>query len=449
MTRIKQSMATDAKFYKPNDTSQTAYSITGENLATDIRDLHDLAYYTPMGKRLAVVATDLMLGGRFVLDDPRDEMIAQQEQQISELGKQNQIGQLANKGAKEAQSPPHVMKRKDSMKTGEEKKMENFFEEFWPCFNRTVSQHNATGVGMPIRYKDGEDITDFKYKIYAPRAVPAGSDAPKHKWICPETRNFLRATAITMPPHLDILDWATEWQWWEYKIHKSRIHPLCLQPSEEQWYGIGDIEPCKTSLYALHNLELGTLDRIAAWALQLLIFRIDFQKTLGAKKAQLDELAKSMGHENWKLLDKAEDLIQLNDKVGMGQELLDIATTMIAFATGYPVVWLKGNPEGAITGSEVDLTQVQVVFSNKQTKLNNYIKKIMLDYYNIDADDLFWKMSIFTVAQAMQGQGPNAQKPGGFGGGSKPNPFGGGLKTPQRPNIGMKSNLTDKTPGDD
>ena len=441
--------AVDAKFYKPNDTSQTSYSITAANLAVDVLDLDDLAFYTPTGKRLTVVASDLMTGGRFTLDDPRDEMIAQQEQQLAEMGKENQdLNKIAQKGQKMAESPPHVMKRKDSMKSPDEKKLETFFEEFWPCFNRAVAQHSAIGTAMPILYHDNEKIEDFKYKIYTPRASRAGSDKPGHKWVCPETRNFLRATDIGQPPHLDTLDWAKDWQWWSYPIHKSRIHPLCLQPSEENWYGIGDIEPCKTSLYALHNLELGTLDRIAAWALQLLIFRIDFQKALGAKKAQLDELSKSMGHENYKLLDKAEDLVQLNDKTGMGQELMDISLTMVSLATGYPVVWLKGNSEGAITGSEVDLTQVQLVFSNKQTKTNTYLKDIMLEFYNIDADDLFWKLSIFTTAQAIQGQGPNAAKPNPFGG-SKPNPMGGGLKTPQRPNLGMKSNLTDKTPGDD
>jgi hypothetical protein len=227
------------------------------------------------------------------------------------------------------------------------------------------------------------------------------------------------------------------------------MFPLCLQPREDTWNGIGDIEPCRTACYALYNMELGVLDRIAAWALQLLIFRVDFQKALGAGRVQLDELAKSMGHEYWKLLDKAEDLVQLNDKPGMGIELLDISLAMVSLSTGYPVIWLKGNSEGAITGSEVDLTQVQLVISNTQTELNNYIKPILRDYYNVDADELFWKMSIFTTAQAIQSQGPNAQKPGGGFGGSKPNPFGGGLKTPNRPQLGVKPGLTDKTPNDD
>jgi hypothetical protein len=446
----------DAKFYKPGDPSP--YSVADENMYVHTKDLHDLGFFTPTGKRLTVRTTDSVLGGRFVLDDPRDEMIAQQEQQLAEMGKENQdLNKIAQKGEKMAASPPHIMKKKDSMKTPDEKKMETFFEQFWDPFHVALNNQRAVGCAMPIFYYPNEDVTDFKYKVYAPRkntakdgeSTPAGSGKPKFKWVCPQTRNLSAASTVRSAPHLDILDWADQWQWWNYTVHKSRLHPLCLEKDERQWYGIGEVEPCKVSLYALYNMELGILDRIAAWALQLLIFRIDFQKTLGAKKAQLDELAKSMGHENYKLLDKAEDLVQLNDKTGMGQELFDIALSFVSLSTGFPLIWLKGNSEGAITGSEVDLTQVQLVLSNIQTNLNNYLKEILLDYYNVDADELFWKMSIFTTAQAIQGQGPNAAKPPAFGGGSKPNPFGGGLKTPQRPQLGVKPGLTDKTPGDD
>lgn len=459
-------MVTDAKFYKPGDSS-TAYSVTAENMHLDVNALHDLAFKTATGWRLTHVATDAMLGGRFVLDDPRDEMIAQQEKEIGQLraGAGN-VEQVIQKAAME-KATQHQMKRKDSMKSPDEKKLETFFEEFWMPFNKQLSQTLGIGCGFMIYTRPGEDKKFLKNKVYFPRECdydaaammeaapdrasenrrPAGSDKPKIRWVAPETKNFLRGTVIDDAPHIDILDWARDWQWWNIPVHKSRLHPLCLNTSEDKWYGIGDVEPCKAALYALYNLDLGVLDRIGAWALRLLIFRIDFQKALGAKKSQLDELALSMGHENYKLLDKAEDLVQLNDKVGMGIELRDLALGSVSIATGYPTIYLLGNSEGAITGSEVDLTQVQLVLSNKQTKLNPYLKDIMLNYYNIDADELFWKMSIFTTAQAIQGQGPNNFKPA-----TKPgngNPFGGGLKTPKRPELGMKTNLTDKTPGDD
>jgi hypothetical protein len=78
----------DAKFYKPGDPSP--YSVADENMYVHTKDLHDLGFFTPTGKRLTVRTTDSVLGGRFVLDDPRDEMIAQQEQQLAEMGKENQ-----------------------------------------------------------------------------------------------------------------------------------------------------------------------------------------------------------------------------------------------------------------------------------------------------------------------------------------------------------------------
>ncbi|MEX2753976.1 MAG: hypothetical protein Q6365_001190, partial [Candidatus Sigynarchaeota archaeon] len=413
-------------------------------------DLHDLAFFTPAGKRLTVRTTDAVLGGRFVLDDSTDEMAKIQEEEIEQLRASPDISQTIQKAMANRVSQ-HQMKKKDSMKTPNEKKLENFFETFWDMFGVALNNQRAIGCALPIFYYRGEDVTDFKYKVYAPRknsakdgeSVAAGSDRPKFKWVCPQTRHVSAAGTFSMPPHLDILDWADKWQWWNYDIHKSRMHPLCLEKDEQQWYGIGEIEPCKVSLYALYNMERGILDRIAAWALQLLIFRIDFSKALGAKRAQLDELARSMGHENYKLLDKAEDLVQLNDKTGMGHELHDIALSFISLSTGFPIVWLKGNTEGAITGSEVDLTQVQLVLSNIQTKLNSYLKQILLDFYNIDADNLYWKMSIFTTAQAIQGQAGAMRRAGEF------NLKFGGLKTPQRPDLGIKPGITDKTPGDD
>jgi hypothetical protein len=456
---LPKRFAADAKFYKPKD--DTSYAVTDENLVVEVNALHNLMHYTPMGHRLSFYAADLITGGRFTTDDPRDEQIAQQEQQLAEMGKENQdLNKIAQKGQKMAESPPHVMKRKDSMKTGEEKKLENFFEDFWEPFNKQVAQTLGIGAGMMVYTKPGEKKANIKSKVYSPRELDAeineqnrrsaGSDKPKIRWYAPETKQFMRGTVIDEPPHLDILDWARDWQWWDIKVDKSRLHPLCLNPTEEHWYGLGDIEPCVGPLYGLYNMGLGILDRIGAWSLQLIILRIDVSKALGAKKAQIEELVKSMGASNWKMLDKAEDLVQLNDKAGTGMELLDMATNLVSMSTGWPTIWLKGNTEGAITGSEVDLTQVQLLVSNKQTKLNNYIKRILDTYYNVDADELFWKMSVFTTAQALQGQGPNAApKPNPFGGGSKPNPMGGGLKTPQRPQLGVKAGLTDKTPNDD
>lgn len=333
-------MKTDAKFYKPGQSDPVTVDVW--NTSFVLEEMYPLSL-TPTGNRISRGVADDITRGRFQLD---------------------------------------VMQEED------DRKLSMFFDNFWDAFNRAIIQQRISGSGFMIKTHPGERAKDL---------VKPWTDG-EIKWIVPETRHM--SGNFRVGPVLNPLDWCDEWRWWMYPVDKSRMELLQLHSDETVWHGHGVLEPCRIALWGMHNLEKGTLERISAWALKKLIFRIDPTKSKIFGKDQLERLQEAMNEEDYYLLESAEDVVQLGDTQGHGTELETILLHIISINTKIPEAVLKGAHGGAITGSEVNLTEYGQLLTSEQAKLTRFVKGIMMEYYGYQQEELStisWNVDFFNT----------------------------------------------------
>jgi len=383
----------DAKFYKPNQADPV--TVNTANLQPVVAELHDLGFNTSYGGRVVKRFTKDMLCGRFDVDDgtlsktdpgiPNPDTPPEPGQPLPEPRK-------AEAGAKEDPTT--------------KKKLEKFFEEFWAPLHKMVMNQRALGEGfmIPTTPKEAREM------LYRPLNPRVGEEI---RWVAPETRHMGLNTMILQPPVLEPKFWSNNWQWHDINVNRDRLYIYCPLTDELVWHGIGEVEPIRIPLWAMYNLERGCLDRIAAWALKKMIYQVDFTKVRGTGRAQMEELMKAQNEENYYMLDSADNLVQLNDKNGMGTELETICTHAISAHSGLPTVMIQGTQPGATTGSEVNLSEYEFTIIGEQTPLTDYIKPILLDWYGIDADRLIWHPDAFLPEQIkLQNEGMRAVNQG-------------------------------------
>lgn len=464
----KSKLVGDAKFYKPG--SDTSYTINVSNLMGSLSEFSTLARGTEYGVRVVERFVRHATAGRFILDNGEEE-----PEEMPDFGnappgmqippakpgspavkppfpskdafppKEIPTGEKPN-FAIAPKDPNNPLAKKKEPKSPEDKKLEQFFEEVWPAFQFAAEERRITGTGFLVASWSNEKATDLEVPIKF-----RGDRTKKMRWLAPETKDMQLGSMHGQPPQLDLLDWSDDWHWFNYKVDKSRLFPINFTRRYDQWYGWGIVEPCRVSLWALYNLTRGILDRISAWALQRLIFRIDATKARLNDLTDLTAIVDAMNQEGVYILDSPDDLVQLNDKNGMGIEMETLALHGLAACTGIPASLMQGIQVGAVTGSEVDLTQYQLTMSEEQNGWETTLKKILIDVYNLDVDKLQWVLNVMQTTKQLREQNSKLQQ-----GGAKPNPFQAQAKspmlTPPRPDSpgqAMVPGMTDKTPGDD
>lgn len=397
----------DAKFYKPG--SDTAVVVNASNTSVVLEELVALAN-TSYGTRGVKRFTKDALAGRFDVDDGT---LSKNDLPID--NPDNPPGPNFDPSIKK---PASTAKGDEATK----KKTEKFFEEFWSPFHKVVMQQRATGVGnaIPTRPKEGKEALKNAYK-------PIADLNTRIRWYGIETVNLGQASMIGQPPVLEFKDWATQWKWHDVALSADRLYPFQPSPMETQWHGMGEVEPVRIPLWALYNLERGCLDRISAWALHKLIYQVDFSKTRGTGKQQMQDLMDAQNQSDFLMLDSADNLVQLNDKQGMGTELELICVHALSACWGIPSVQIFGSQPGATTGSEINISEYEFAIIGEQNAYTYYLLPILLDWYGIDADHLIWHPDAYIPEeQRLQRQGMKAinqsltKSP--FGGGNSPLP---------------------------
>ncbi|MEX2758110.1 MAG: hypothetical protein Q6365_022235 [Candidatus Sigynarchaeota archaeon] len=332
----------DARFYKPGIDIQ--YDVETTNLTPTTDDYTNLAYRTNAGNRIVFGVADDVCRGRFTSDKVDDTALVP------------------------------------------------FFEEFWgndssQGFPKQLAEMRMHGIGFAIATHPNETSEDFINPIRHQPGEPLA-------WIVPETANMFQSTTIKSPPHVDPLSWADQWKWWNVPIHKSRIEVLQFYPDEANVLGHSELEKCTTVLFALYNMERGALDRISAWSLLTYILRIDPSSFKINDKSKYDALAALLGQSTLKPLESSDDIVQLTDGT-QGTELAEILYTLLSTGTRIPAAILKGVQQGAVTGSEVDLTQYGQLLTSIQARATPYIRRILKRWYGLDVDDLKWNVDFF------------------------------------------------------
>lgn len=332
-------MITDAKFYKPGVRDPVTVDVWNTEFVLD--EMYPLSL-TPTGKRITRGVADDVTRGRFQLDVTAEE---------------------------------------------DDKRLSEFFYKFWLPFNKALIQQRISGTGFLIKKAPGETARDL--------ARPHSGEI---EWIVPETRHM--GGIIKTPPVLDVLDWCDQWKWWNYPIHESRLEVIQLHGDETVWHGHGVLEPVRTALWGMHNLEKGTLERISAWALKKLIFKIDPSVPKVFDKSKLEDLRDAMNQEDYYLLESADDIVQLGDTQGHGMELETLLLHIISIGTQIPEAILKGAHAGAVTGSEVNLTEYGQLLTGIQAKLTPFVKDIMVRYHGFELEELStisWSVDFFNT----------------------------------------------------
>lgn len=333
----------DAKFYKPGLAESMPVDVYNTEFV--LGDMYPLSR-TPVGRRITTTVANHVTRGQFQLDVTDDH---------------------------------------------DDHRLDPFFDEFWEALRHAIIQQRISGTAFLVRTHPLETADDLDIPFYHIPGEPV-------RWIVPETRHVAAHSMIRSPPVLEPINWSDDWCWWNHVIDKSRIEILQLHPDETRWHGIGILEPCRIALWALHNLEKGVLDRISAWALKLLIFKIDAMATRVTDKSHHQKLKDAMNEEDFYLLDSSDDIVQLGDTQGHGLELEQVCLDLISCATEIPSVMLKGAHAGAVTGSEVNLTSYGQMLSGVQAQLMPLIKKVLELDYGFDPAELGnieWNVDFF------------------------------------------------------
>lgn len=329
----------DSKFFKPNVSESVEADL--QHLLPDIEDYENITWQSNAGKRAVVGVAEDVTRGRFT--------------------------------SKKSGDPALVP----------------FFEEFYPEIVKELIQMRMTGLGFAIATYEGDTIDDMAMPIvHIPGSKPI-------VWIVPETKNMFQGTNLKSPPQLRVLDWSDEWKWWNKPVHKSRIEVLQFYSSEDSVFGHAELEASMIALWGIYNLEKGSLDRIAVWALLKFIFKVDPTTFTPTIKAKYDALATAMGQSNWYAVNNKDEVLQLADTAGHGQELLDILYTIASTGLRIPVVMLKGAQEGGVTGSETNLTIYGQLITSIQALLTPFCRRILKRWYAVDIDDAEWNVDFF------------------------------------------------------
>lgn len=336
----------DAKFVKPG--SGMSLEVSEANTLYCDDQMYELAR-TATGKRITYGLANDITRGRFQLDETSDD-------------------------DDEALSP--------------------FFDEFWEALEAMVVQILITGTGFMIVFDEGEILDDIAEELpYNPRKDGG------YRFVVPETQYMSAAGTTRSSPVLDVRDYASQWQWWSRNVHASRLLALQFRPNEAQpLRALGELEPVRIALWGLHNLGMGVLERITPWAMRKLLFRVDPSRPGILDKDKLEKIRDAQRQEDYNIVGPNDEIVQIENAQGQGAELETILYHTVSVSTEIPAQLLMGNREGAVTGSEADLTAYGQLLTKIQAKLTPFVKRVLVKFYGWarkELASLSWNVDFF------------------------------------------------------
>jgi len=257
---------------------------------------------------------------------------------------------------------------------------------FWEPLEELGKNERECGIGILIGYEKGredeEDLKDTPGKITA--------------FFAPDPNQ-----CFPVKPPVKIMDLydTGPWLWDGVKVHPDRMvfFQTLPDPEKHDVNGWATLDAAWLGIFALEKLSVGSLNRAQIWAVKEILHRVAGSGGLLTTPTQLDRVTDSVLREYAIHVDDKESYVWLEDPVGAGKELEDLAVHWITARTGIPQTILFGNREGGVQGSETDLTLWGDTVSRFQSQLVTPVKRILeMLGVTFQTTNLDWDVEFYT-----------------------------------------------------